>query len=115
MTDLTTLTIAQARDGLKRKSFSATELADAHIAAVERARAGDGQAFGALYERYADRVYSFVLFRVRDESVAEDLTQDVFIQVLRGLAGYAWQGTLAPWVLRIGRIYLSPRADGKPG
>ena len=38
MTDLTTLTIAQARDGLKRKSFSATELADAHIAAVERAR-----------------------------------------------------------------------------
>lgn len=70
---------------------------------VERARAGDGRAFGALYERYVDRVYSFVLFRVRDESLAEDLTQDVFVQVLRGLGGYAWQGTLAPWLLRIAR------------
>ena len=39
MTDLTALTIAQARDGLKRKSFSAAELADAHLAAMEQARA----------------------------------------------------------------------------
>ena len=38
MTALTSLTIAQARDGLKNKSFSATELTDAHIAAVEQAR-----------------------------------------------------------------------------
>jgi len=39
MTELTSLTIAQARDGLKAKRFSATELADAHLAAMERARA----------------------------------------------------------------------------
>jgi aspartyl-tRNA(Asn)/glutamyl-tRNA(Gln) amidotransferase subunit A len=38
MTALTSLTIAQARDGLKDKSFSAAELAEAHIAAVEQAR-----------------------------------------------------------------------------
>jgi aspartyl-tRNA(Asn)/glutamyl-tRNA(Gln) amidotransferase subunit A len=38
MSDLTSLTIAAARDGLKQKSFSATELAEAHIAAVEKAR-----------------------------------------------------------------------------
>ena len=39
MTDLTRLTIAKARDGLASKDFSATELTDAHIAAVEKARA----------------------------------------------------------------------------
>lgn len=39
MTDLTTLTIAAARDGLARKDFSATELTNAHIEAVEKARA----------------------------------------------------------------------------
>jgi aspartyl-tRNA(Asn)/glutamyl-tRNA(Gln) amidotransferase subunit A len=39
MTDLTTLTIAQARDLLRSRQLSATELTDAHIAAVERARA----------------------------------------------------------------------------
>src|SRR4029079_9611569 len=37
--DLTALTLTQARDGLKKKSFSASELAAAHSAAVEKARA----------------------------------------------------------------------------
>ncbi len=39
MTDLTALTLAQARDGLRAKQFSATELAEAHLAAIESARA----------------------------------------------------------------------------
>src|SRR6201991_869557 len=39
MSELTTLTIAAARDGLKQKKFSAAELADAHLAAMEKARA----------------------------------------------------------------------------
>ena len=39
MTDLTSLTLSQARDGLKARRFSATELADAHVAAIEKARA----------------------------------------------------------------------------
>src|ERR1700754_4119809 len=38
MSELTTLTIAAARDGLKQKKFSAAELADAHLAAMEKAR-----------------------------------------------------------------------------
>lgn len=39
MTALTALTLAQARDGLAKKTFSAVELADAHLAAMEKARA----------------------------------------------------------------------------
>ncbi len=39
MTDLTSLTLAQARDALRREEFSATELADAHLAAMAKARA----------------------------------------------------------------------------
>jgi aspartyl-tRNA(Asn)/glutamyl-tRNA(Gln) amidotransferase subunit A len=39
MTDLTSLTLAQARDALREREFSATELAEAYIAAAERARA----------------------------------------------------------------------------
>ena len=39
MSDLTNLTIAEARDGLKKKAFSAKELTAAHIAAIEKARA----------------------------------------------------------------------------
>ncbi|MGD0332629.1 MAG: Asp-tRNA(Asn)/Glu-tRNA(Gln) amidotransferase subunit GatA [Xanthobacteraceae bacterium] len=39
MTELTSLTLAQARDALRRKEFSASELADEHLAAIEQARA----------------------------------------------------------------------------
>jgi aspartyl-tRNA(Asn)/glutamyl-tRNA(Gln) amidotransferase subunit A len=39
MTDLTTMTLAQARDGLAKKNFTSVELTDAHLAAVEAGRA----------------------------------------------------------------------------
>jgi aspartyl-tRNA(Asn)/glutamyl-tRNA(Gln) amidotransferase subunit A len=39
VSDLNSLTLAEARDGLKKKSFSAAELANAHLAAMEKARA----------------------------------------------------------------------------
>ena len=39
MSDLTALTLAQARDGLRAKQFSASELTDAHLKAIEAARA----------------------------------------------------------------------------
>ncbi|MBI2712831.1 MAG: Asp-tRNA(Asn)/Glu-tRNA(Gln) amidotransferase subunit GatA [Rhizobiales bacterium] len=39
MSELTALTLATARDGLKKKDFSAVELADAHLVAIEKARA----------------------------------------------------------------------------
>jgi aspartyl-tRNA(Asn)/glutamyl-tRNA(Gln) amidotransferase subunit A len=39
VSELNSLTLADARDGLKKKSFSAVELADAHVAAIEKARA----------------------------------------------------------------------------
>ena len=38
MTDLTSLTLAEARDGLATKSFTSVELTDAHLQAMERAR-----------------------------------------------------------------------------
>ena len=39
MTDLTSLTLAEARDRLRKREFSAVELAEAHLAAIEKARA----------------------------------------------------------------------------
>jgi RNA polymerase sigma-70 factor (ECF subfamily) len=70
---------------------------------VALAKHGDSQAFGRLYQRYVDRVYSFIAFRVRDVGQAEDLTQEVFLQALRGLDSFEWRGSMAPWLLRIAR------------
>jgi RNA polymerase sigma-70 factor (ECF subfamily) len=68
---------------------------------VDRARRGDSRAFGVIYQRHVDRVYSFIVFRVRDVEIAQDLTHDVFVQALRGLPAYSWRGSIAPWLLRI--------------
>ena len=38
----------------------------------------DASRFGALYERYFDRVYAFIVSRVHDRDVAEDLTSQTF-------------------------------------
>ncbi len=70
---------------------------------VGLAAKGDTRAFGELYQRHVDRVFSFIVFRVRDRALAEDLTQDVFVQMMRALEGFDWQGSLAPWLMRIAR------------
>ena len=51
MTALTALTLAQARDGLAKKTFSAVELADAHLAAMEKARLAVENSLNAVTAR----------------------------------------------------------------
>src|SRR5262245_34992239 len=51
-------------------------------ALIERAQAGDGGAFGSLYDRYFDTVFRFVYFRVGNRQLAEDLTADTFLRAL---------------------------------
>ncbi len=70
---------------------------------VARAQAGDPRAFGELYQRHVDRVYSYIAFRVRDTAVAEDLTQEVFLHALKALGGFTFRGAVAPWFMSIAR------------
>ncbi|MCA9270934.1 MAG: sigma-70 family RNA polymerase sigma factor [Planctomycetales bacterium] len=54
-------------------------------ALVRRAQAGDGDAFGALVERFERVVFAIALRRLRDYSEAEELTQDVLLQAFTKL------------------------------
>ncbi|MBI4498861.1 MAG: sigma-70 family RNA polymerase sigma factor [Chloroflexi bacterium] len=68
---------------------------------VEQAKA-DPQAFGALYERYLARIYSYCYYRTRNVSEAEDLTEKVFFQALSHLSSYAYRGLpFSVWLYRI--------------
>jgi len=75
------------------------------VALVDRARQGDPEAFAALYDRYVDRVYRFVLYRVQgDSALAEDITSEVFLRALRKIKGFQWQGRdVGAWFLTIAR------------
>jgi RNA polymerase sigma-70 factor (ECF subfamily) len=69
--------------------------------AVEAAQK-DPSRFGELYERYFERVYSFVVLRVRDRAEAEDVTAEVFQRALTGLPGFEWRGApFGTWLFRI--------------
>jgi RNA polymerase sigma-70 factor, ECF subfamily len=72
------------------------------LAAVARAKNGDGDALRFLYLRYSDNVYGYVCSIVRDEFEAEDVTQHIFAKVLTSLERY--EPRLVPfsaWILRV--------------
>jgi len=66
------------------------KLADAEL--ISRAQAGEAEAFGELYERYAVLIYRYVLARVNSESDAEDLTEIVFLRAFEALHRYKERG-----------------------
>ncbi|MCS7257442.1 MAG: sigma-70 family RNA polymerase sigma factor [Thermomicrobium sp.] len=71
---------------------------------VARIRQRDRSALAALYDRYARSVYSLVLSIVRDRSVAEDIVQELFVQLWQYPDLYdAGRGAFAPWFLRMAR------------
>lgn len=71
---------------------------------VERAQAGDTEAFGLIYDRYMDTVFRFIYFRVGNRPLAEDLTSDTFLRALKRISSFTWQGRdLGAWLVTIAR------------
>ena len=68
---------------------------------VERCRAGDERAFQELVDRYKDLVFALIARTVQDRSRAEDLAQDVFLRVHRGLPYFRGEARLSTWLYRI--------------
>ena len=67
-------------------------------------RSGDGQAMAQLYERYSAIVYSVALRVLGDTAAAEDILQEVFMQLWRNPGGFdTARGNLAPWLAVITR------------
>jgi RNA polymerase sigma-70 factor, ECF subfamily len=71
---------------------------------VHAAQNGDTKAFGELYDRYVDVVHRYVLFRLGDRSLAEDLTSETFLRALRRISSVSYQGRdVGAWFITIAR------------
>jgi RNA polymerase sigma-70 factor (ECF subfamily) len=68
---------------------------------VRRARADDLEAFEALTDRFAQRVYSLAFRILRQEQDAQDVTQQTFLSALENLKGFRGEASFATWLLRI--------------
>jgi RNA polymerase sigma-70 factor (ECF subfamily) len=72
--------------------------------AVRLAQAGDREALGFLYVRYADNVYGYVRSIVQDHHEAEDVTQQVFAKLIHVIGKYEERDVpFFAWVLRVAR------------
>ena len=78
----------------------ATELRDEEVL-IHRAQQ-DPSAFGALYEKYVEKIYNYVYYRTGDRQEAEDLTSRTFYRALRHLPRYEMRGApFSSWLYRI--------------
>jgi len=68
-----------------------------------RYQRGDAQAFAELVRRHSRTVYNFVLRQLREASVAEDVTQDVFLRVVQKAGEFKHEARFSTWLYSITR------------
>ena len=68
----------------------------------------DGEAFGALYEKYVDSIYNYLYYRTGNSHDAEDLTEKVFFRAMQHIDNYQDQGVpFSAWLYKIARNLLA--------
>ena len=68
---------------------------------IEQVKAGDALAFDALYSKYKHAVYALCLRKTRQAADAEDLTQEVFLQVYRRVNSLRNSAAFKPWLFKV--------------
>ena len=72
-------------------------------------RTGDGSAMEALFGRYRRSVFGWLLRMAQNEGEAEDLHQEVWLKIIRGIDGYS-SGSFRAWLWRVVRNAAADRA-----
>lgn len=80
-------------------------MTDSSAELLERARAGDDQALGALLERHQAQVYRFGLKMCRDPEDAKDVVQDTLLAMARGVHGFRGASSLSTWLYAVARSF----------
>lgn len=68
---------------------------------IENLTKSDEAAFVTLFESYKSRIYNTLLSLVHDEKDAEDLTQDVFVEIYESIGKFQSRAKLSTWIYRI--------------
>src|SRR6202030_2473062 len=82
---------------------------------VERCRRGDEGAFQELVDGYKNLVFALIARTVQDRTRADDLAQDVFLRIHRGLPYFRGEARLSTWIYRIvANVCLQDRGRAAP-
>ncbi len=82
---------------------------------IAQAQLGDPGAFGEIYAKYAGLILRYLYVRVRDQEGAQDLTQEVFVRVIKGIGGFEYRGekSFLGWLYTIANNVLIGQARRK--
>lgn len=69
---------------------------------VRQAKNGDSEAFGRLYDSFAQRIFKYIRLKIQNRQEAEDILQDVFVKAYNGLGGLKLEDlNFNAWLYRI--------------
>ena len=68
---------------------------------LRKAQRGDERAFSIIVRTYEQPVYNYVLRLTGDRALSEDLTQEVFLRVYQGLAGFSLRSRFTTWLFQV--------------
>jgi RNA polymerase sigma-70 factor (ECF subfamily) len=88
--------------------------AEGEAVLVDRAKAGDRDAFEELVRRHAERLYAVVLRFVADGDEAQEVTQEAFLRAWRSIARFEGRSRFFTWLYRIGINEAKRRAARRP-
>ena len=86
---------------LQEPVVAPADIPEALDLAMERYADGDDSAFADVYDRLAPRLYGFLLRRVRDKALAEDLTQQTFLRMHEARGRFVRGAAVSPWAFAI--------------
>ena len=70
---------------------------------IAKAKQGEEQAFGGIYNLYFEKIYRFIYYRVGHKEVAEDLSEDVFLKAFSKLGSVEKNESFEGWLYQIAR------------
>jgi RNA polymerase sigma factor (sigma-70 family) len=76
-------------------------LSQSEAALVDKLKSGEQQAFAVIVDLYQNMVYNTVLSIIQQEADADDITQDVFVQVYQSIHSFKGESKFSTWLYRI--------------
>ncbi|RDE24543.1 RNA polymerase subunit sigma [Motiliproteus coralliicola] len=92
---------------------SANERTAEEVAWIHRIGQGDKAALQLLYQRYASRIFRFVIRMIKDEAKAEELVNDVMMEIWKSAASFEGRSSPSTWILGIARFRTLNAVRGK--
>ncbi len=87
-----------------KRPFIRSNMLEGEKEIVERAKRGEAEAFGSLYDHYHPKIYRFVLLKTSHKETAEDLTHQAFLSAWQNIHGFSYRGfPFGSWLYQIAK------------